>query len=1206
MVVPIEEEEEKNHAVSGKVLSNILPVLYEHRWYLNEYVAEVFGKGNVLSCGEKDYVKFSKSTIICSSAAACKSSVEIVAQDRFFSQSEIIDRAIEILLNANAKMGFDKDENLLTLGFRKRNSNSSNGMKRLMNVECYFPNTLLKNLKGVLWNVLLNDIGDTAMLNLLLKTSIFLSLPNGNYFQVCGPPAFSLVNNMIQMKKLPPFPAHVHKGAKEKKEKRKKKTKKKRKWEGENDSHSAKRMKLDMENVEVKEVKEEEEEVIKTQPKNQPNSSEGQLLPRTAILYSNNHSEKLGEKFVLNLLPSTTEGARSLVRTVFNLKPSKGKTQKCNRLPKRFVSIVPHFKKILKNGKSCPYRKLLDYYCPVQKNTKGELAYLADLLHIQRQQSEKTFSPEKDNFNSQEEEDNFNSQEEDYGEEEKEYISGSDEKEERDLSSNLSSNISSASDCVKKLYKDLIEKHCTYYQVFGFLKSVVKKVIPSELFGSQHNIKKFHSNLKSFIKLRRYERPAADHFVKGFRINDCPWLGKKSTKTDYVYRKQMFEAFMFWIFNNFLVPVIRAYLYVTENGAQRNRVYYYRMHVWNRVTGLSFREHCGSMFNEIAYENLAKILGEKNRPFGYSLLRFLPKASSVRPIVNMGRKPSEKEKGLLTGANVYDGKRVKGLSINHSLQSVLNVLTFEKQRKTSYLGFSVFGPDDIYSRMSDFCFRNEKRLEQLRQHAPSCKKIYTVSIDFSKAFDLVDQQKLVEIIKPLLEEDEYVIKRFCRILSSLGRVKKEFKKHVCTTYDFEQFDTFAERLSAEKLHNTVLCDQVIYHYHPKVKLIGLLEEHIFKNIIQFKDKYYIQKQGIPQGSLLSTLLCSYFYGDMEKNIVKMLKEEFGSDNGDQFLGMRLVDDFIFFSWSKEIVLRTLKCVTDIAKDYSVLINWAKSLVNFVDPSIEGSKMTQVDCIPWCGMMLDLENFGIYADYTRYINQHIDQALTIDWSKNPGNVLYFKMVQFLKPKTGPVYMDMTINTRYSVGVNVFQVFLLCAMKFHCYISSLPKAVFNPLQNKDFVTRVVLGAIEALPPIIASRMRIAAELQRRKKNINMLKPASIGGMVGMAVSKTSRVDMCLCSKSGLRFNDLSIEEVRLYGLLAFSNILERKQTRYPMLLKCFKKEILSVVAKLESPNFRARCISCKRSLFPERLWPNSVPEWKEVAGCSQHKVFENIQF
>ena len=72
-------------------------------------------------------------------------------------------------------------------------------------------------------------------------------------------------------------------------------------------------------------------------------------------------------------------------------------------------------------------------------------------------------------------------------------------------------------------------------------------------------------------------------------------------------------------------------------------------------------------------------------------------------------------------------------------------------------------------------------------------------------------------------------------------------------------------------------------------MIELLEQHITDNIVkvspcvarhlclcsqprQIGNDYYRQVVGIPQGSILSTLLCSFFYGDLERSQLKFTED----------------------------------------------------------------------------------------------------------------------------------------------------------------------------------------------------------------------------------------------------------------------------------------------------------------------------------------------
>jgi len=105
--------------------------------------------------------------------------------------------------------------------------------------------------------------------------------------------------------------------------------------------------------------------------------------------------------------------------------------------------------------------------------------------------------------------------------------------------------------------------------------------------------------------------------------------------------------------------------------------------------------------------------------------------------------------------------------------------------------------------------------------------------------------------------------------------------------DHPHFLRYAADL-AGVLRNTIFVDQVVYPLSKKQELLHLLEEHITENIVkvcgeshetlmanmnlQIGQSYYRQMIGIPQGSVLSSLLCSFFYGDLEKRFLKYMTD----------------------------------------------------------------------------------------------------------------------------------------------------------------------------------------------------------------------------------------------------------------------------------------------------------------------------------------------
>jgi telomerase reverse transcriptase len=56
--------------------------------------------------------------------------------------------------------------------------------------------------------------------------------------------------------------------------------------------------------------------------------------------------------------------------------------------------------------------------------------------------------------------------------------------------------------------------------------------------------------------------------------------------------------------------------------------------------------------------------------------------------------------------------------------------------------------------------------------------------------------------------------------------------------------------------------------------------------------FYKQKVGIPQGSVISTILCNIFFADLEKKKLPFLVDDDG-------LLLRLIDDFLYISMNKD-------------------------------------------------------------------------------------------------------------------------------------------------------------------------------------------------------------------------------------------------------------------------------------------------------------------
>lgn len=71
---------------------------------------------------------------------------------------------------------------------------------------------------------------------------------------------------------------------------------------------------------------------------------------------------------------------------------------------------------------------------------------------------------------------------------------------------------------------DLLRLHSSPWQVYGFLRACLRKVVPAGLWGTRHNERRFFKNVKKFISLGRYAKLSLQELMWKMKVEDCHWL----------------------------------------------------------------------------------------------------------------------------------------------------------------------------------------------------------------------------------------------------------------------------------------------------------------------------------------------------------------------------------------------------------------------------------------------------------------------------------------------------------------------------------------------------------------------------------------------------------------------------------------------------------------------------------------------------------
>lgn len=232
-----------------------------------------------------------------------------------------------------------------------------------------------------------------------------------------------------------------------------------------------------------------------------------------------------------------------------------------------------------------------------------------------------------------------------------------------------------------------------------------------------------------------------------------------------------------------------------------------------------------------------------------------------------------------------------------------------------------------------------------------------------KAFDTIPQAAVVRLLSSLPRYSEYCIKKHVEIkpgerqLDKNGPVQgkpiRRWRSVASSTRSRETFEQFLSNTLAVDRKNTVFVGDISKQTRSSEELLEMLAEHVTCNMIKIGKKFYRQKEGIPQGSVLSSLICNYFYADLEAQHLHFLQD------GNSLL-LRLIDDFLLITTEREHAQRFLRIMHDGLPEYGVQINPAKSLVNF-ESSVNGRKIPRLvgtHCFPYCGTLIDTRTLDL--------------------------------------------------------------------------------------------------------------------------------------------------------------------------------------------------------------------------------------------------------
>ncbi|KAM0679394.1 hypothetical protein BDAP_000261 [Binucleata daphniae] len=506
----------------------------------------------------------------------------------------------------------------------------------------------------------------------------------------------------------------------------------------------------------------------------------------------------------------------------------------------------------------------------------------------------------------------------------------------------------------KKVTK-FIETEINKNIVSMFLIRITKRLL-NQIFD-KYNHKILQSKIKTFCKLQKKESINRTELVRYFKITKL-----KIFKNNYKYKKKALENFLFNFFQ-FLNSIINVYFYVTESTFSGNKYFFFVKSHWENeyrkfanefvanfeYVGTSENyQHTNYVENiKKNYDKNAKLLESpcnkisniaqlRSKSKNYDIekykdvsinnmehsyiapkLRIIPKKSGFRPIINLSC------------------KNAQGISPNNTISTLFSVLKSE----TSH------------------CFNQEtnnrtKIINKMINSSEYINDFFALKIDIKGCFDCIPHNKLQNITNKLLNERLTYLRSINRITNiqkySTNDCKNDVikskinmnedneqkmncnkenhrrvKKHIphnqsvyITKNDFYidndklPYNKFIDKYGKYNCINVQGAYQILNNKTLKIQL----HNSVYNNVININNKIYKQKCGIPQGSILSTLLCNLYLNDIENKYLSCKLQ-----NGNIF---RFVDDFLVVSTKKEEIYDFLKIGEEL-KEYGININYEK-------------------------------------------------------------------------------------------------------------------------------------------------------------------------------------------------------------------------------------------------------------------------------------------
>ncbi|KAL2710008.1 Telomerase reverse transcriptase [Kluyveromyces marxianus] len=359
------------------------------------------------------------------------------------------------------------------------------------------------------------------------------------------------------------------------------------------------------------------------------------------------------------------------------------------------------------------------------------------------------------------------------------------------------------------------------------------------------------------------------------------------------------------------------FFYVTELSGTIN-VVYIRHDVWKSMS----RPFLKSYFKQYLLENkeCQEHRSFSNSNFNHRNLRLIPKksGSDFRVIAVPCKGINLQE---VSDYNDYFKNAVKPTKI------ILERLRIRKSTKFA----KAFSPVEIPMIISEY----KRKLINKYGFVPN---LHLLKFDIQSCYDSIPVDRVMKLIKREISSSKEFFLRSEDVLSlDSTRLKKRFFINGDST----------------KNKNDIVIDSVKSVVLSQLDILSVLEMELFKTSIVYRGKCYLRKDGLFQGTPLSSVLVDILYDNLLESY-----EEFKHADDNNALIIRLVDDFLVISPSKPYIDRINAIAQPGFKSFNAKVNPKKVLIT-------SSQLPGSESVPFCALQINLKTLEVWKDHSSY-------------------------------------------------------------------------------------------------------------------------------------------------------------------------------------------------------------------------------------------------